>query len=151
MNAVKVPIIAMLLLVGCATPSMMLVNDKGQVIRCASYGYGYVGAPMAAAIYDQCVRDYQKVGYVELPDVKIGFYAEFSQGRATITRIVPGDPAELSGMKPGDVITQFDGAPIGSSRSLADILHKHQAGDVVTVLVERDGQQLELKPALQAR
>ena len=121
MNAKKIPAIAMFLFVGCATPSMMLVNDRGQVIRCASYGYGYVGAPMAAVINDQCVRDYQKIGYVQLPDVKIGVYADFGQGRGTVTKVTAGDPAELVGMKVGDVITEFDGAPVGSFQRFLDI------------------------------
>lgn len=57
------------LLAGCATPSTMLVNDKGQYMRCASMGAGLVGMSVATMAYNHCVDDAKSIGFKEVPKV----------------------------------------------------------------------------------
>ena len=57
-----------LLLAGCATPSYMLRNPgTDQVVHCTASGWGYVGAPMALITAKHCVDDYERIGWVKIP------------------------------------------------------------------------------------
>jgi len=53
-------------LTGCVFPSQWMVAPNGQKVRCASAGFGYIGAPLAEHMFHTCVADYQKIGYVPL-------------------------------------------------------------------------------------
>ena len=44
--------LSLLLLFGCVTPSTILVNEKGQTIRCSAYGYGMMGIAVAEKIHE---------------------------------------------------------------------------------------------------
>jgi S1-C subfamily serine protease len=66
------------------------------------------------------------------------------QGQATdegqeITDIVSDGPSADSGLEVGDVITALDGEKVGPRKSLLDLLFQHEAGDTVSVTVDRDG------------
>jgi hypothetical protein len=50
----------------CVSPSQWMVAPNGQKVRCASAGFGYIGAPLAEHMFHTCVADYQKIGYVPL-------------------------------------------------------------------------------------
>ena len=53
-------------LTGCVSPSQWMVAPNDQKVRCASAGFGYIGAPLAEHMFHTCVADYQKIGYVPL-------------------------------------------------------------------------------------
>ncbi|MFQ3591228.1 MAG: PDZ domain-containing protein [Chloracidobacterium sp.] len=57
-----------------------------------------------------------------------------------VTAVVPGSPAEEAGLIPGDVILKADGHPLESRRELNEAVVSHAAGEVLNLLVERDGQ-----------
>jgi GAF domain len=88
---------------GCVTPSTLLINEQGQVVRCAAQGWGYVGAPMAQQIEASCVKDYRKLGYYGLPDVIVGFI--FEPGSTRIKSVTTGSAAEEVGIRAGDLVT----------------------------------------------
>ena len=52
----------------------------------------------------------------------------------------PGTPADLAGLRPGDVITQVGNTPTPQPRSLHDALAATHPGQSVSVAVRRDGQ-----------
>ncbi len=52
-----------------------------------------------------------------------------------------GSPAEQAGLRSGDVIVQLGESRIRSLEDFDSALRKHEAGDQVPVLVERDGQE----------
>ena len=52
---------------------------------------------------------------------------------------VTGAPARDAGMRPGDVITSFDGHKITSASDLGQIVLTRKPGDTVKVVVERNG------------
>ena len=58
-------------------------------------------------------------------------------GGVQIAKIVTGSPAEKAGMKPEDVIVEFDGKKIDDYEAFTDLLQAKKAGDEVTIKVMR--------------
>jgi len=136
-------------LAGCVTPSTLLINDQGQVIRCSAQGWGYVGAPMAQMAEESCVKDYKKLGYYELPDVAVGFI--FEPGSTRIKSVTTGSAAEEVGVRAGDLVTQIDGRAVRNNRDLADLLAHRKAGDMLVIDVTRGAETLEFRPVVRKR
>jgi putative serine protease PepD len=53
--------------------------------------------------------------------------------------VTPGGPGAKAGLKPGDVITKFDGTLIDSGPTLIGAIWQHRPGDKVQVTYERNG------------
>lgn len=51
---------------GCAATSAVLVNDKGNALRCAHFGMGWLGTPLALIAQQNCVTDARKLGFKEI-------------------------------------------------------------------------------------
>ena len=64
---------------------------------------------------------------------------------ALVSDVVPGGPAEKAGIKRGDVITQFDGKIIRSSRDLPFVVASTPIGKSVVVEVMRGKQRMNLR------
>ena len=62
-----------------------------------------------------------------------------------------GSPADVAGMKAGDVIVEFAGTPVKDLYTYSDALYAHQPGDTVTVVVLRGAERLSLKVTLGRR
>ena len=69
---------------------------------------------------------------------------------AAVQEVVPGSPAESAGLKVGDVLAKFDGAPFTDANKLSDTLSSKKPGDAVTLTLRRDGKDVELKVTLGA-
>jgi hypothetical protein len=68
-----------------------------------------------------------------------------------ITGVREGSPAELAGLKSGDVIVEFDGKEIADIYAYTYALREKAPGDEVVVVVERDGERVRLTAVLAAR
>jgi S1-C subfamily serine protease len=60
-------------------------------------------------------------------------------------------PAAKAGLKPGDLLVQFDGKPIQNLNDYAYALREKQPGDVVQVMVKRGGRDVQAQVRLEAR
>jgi len=67
------------------------------------------------------------------------------------TGVREGSPAEQAGLRAGDVMVEFDGKPIADLYAYAYALREKKPGDVVKIVVERDGKRLTVNAVLQAR
>jgi membrane-associated protease RseP (regulator of RpoE activity) len=65
--------------------------------------------------------------------------------------VSPGSAAEKAGLKAGDVVVEFDGAPVTDLQSYSDALYSHKPGDEVTVVVMRAGTRHTFKVTLSRR
>lgn len=74
-----------------------------------------------------------------------------SRPGAVVQTVVPGTPAAKADLKQGDLITAIDGKPITSMGSLAAAITTHQPGETVTLTIERNGKQKDVKVTLQDR
>ncbi|MCG6963618.1 MAG: M20/M25/M40 family metallo-hydrolase [Acidobacteria bacterium] len=68
-----------------------------------------------------------------------------------VAQVLPGSAAERAGIRAGDVVTAFDGAPVADLRAYSSALKAHQPGDEVEITVQRDGKQVKLTARLTAR
>ncbi|HTN98169.1 MAG TPA: DegQ family serine endoprotease [Nordella sp.] len=63
---------------------------------------------------------------------------------ALVAEVTPTGPAEKAGLKPRDVITEFDGKPIREMKDLPRVVADTPIGKKVTLKVMRDGKPVEL-------
>ncbi|WBW94761.1 S1C family serine protease [Oceanirhabdus sp. W0125-5] len=131
-----------------------LVNTKGEVIGINTekrVGNGVEGLGFAIPInqivplLDELVTPALKIGIggrIVTPElakeynIPEGFY---------VNELSEFGPAEKSGMRIGDIITEIDGIKIKSMEDIDSVKAKHKAGDIVNVIVDRDGEKKSLK------
>ena len=59
-----------------------------------------------------------------------------------LSGVTAGSPADVGGLKAGDVIVELGGKTVKDLYSYSDALYAHKPGDEVTIVVLRDGQRL---------
>ena len=67
---------------------------------------------------------------------------------ALITEVTTGSAAATAGLQQGDVVTAFNGQAVTSFADLAGDISAAQPGDVVTLTIQRSGQELSLTATL---
>ncbi|MEP7152529.1 MAG: DegQ family serine endoprotease [Nitrospira sp.] len=137
-----------------------LVNTRGELIGLntaifsQSGGYQGVGfavpTSMSKPIYEslvktgKVVRGYLGIGIQDLnQDLAKSFDLKGSNG-AIVTDLKEDGPAEKAGLKQGDVITAFQGAPIEDAVTLQRAVTRSAVGSKATVKVMREGHERDL-------
>lgn len=64
---------------------------------------------------------------------------------AGISRVYDGSPADKAGVRAGDVVVEFDRSPVGSFGDLSALVGDLSPGDRASLVVERDGKEIELQ------
>ncbi len=74
---------------------------------------------------------------------------------ALVTQLVPQpgetSPAELAGLRPRDVIVEWDGAPVATTSQLSRVIAETPIGKTVSLVVVRDGVRLRQQVAIGLR
>jgi hypothetical protein len=65
--------------------------------------------------------------------------------------VVNGSPAAKAGLKAGDIMVEFDGKPIQRLNDYAFLLRSKMPGDVVSVVVKRNGENIRVSVTLETR
>jgi serine protease Do len=65
-----------------------------------------------------------------------------------IKSVTTGYPAQKAGIKAGDIITTFDGTAVESPIELFSQIIRHNVGDKVTILINRNGKSIEVSLVL---
>ncbi len=65
--------------------------------------------------------------------------------------VTPGSPADIAGIKEGDIILSMDGQRIDEDHSLLSLVQKHQIGDTVTLKVLSQGVEKTVQVGLAER
>ena len=68
-----------------------------------------------------------------------------------LTGVRDGSPAEVAGIRTGDVIVEFEGREIGDLYAYTYALREHSPGDEVHIVVLRDGERVEVVAVLGQR
>ncbi len=73
-------------------------------------------------------------------DLSMAFRQQFGTSAyrgAAVTRVMPGSPADIAGIKPGDAVVQLDGASIETARELSSWVARSRPGQLAEILVYR--------------
>jgi serine protease Do len=114
--------------VGFSIPSNDVKETLTQILEKGRPVHGYLGVQMRAL--DSRVR--QAIGY----DQEIG---------CLVLDVQKDSPASLAGLKPRDVIIEYNGKPIESSNQLFAMVQRTNIGDEVPLKVWRAGEIVTLK------
>jgi hypothetical protein len=68
-----------------------------------------------------------------------------------LTGVREGSPADVAGIRGGDVVVEFEGDPVADIYAYTYALQAHSAGDEVTIVVERDGERVTVVATLGER
>ena len=134
-----------------------LFNQRGEVIginsRIFSGTGGYMGLsfsiPIDAAmdIYEQLKTDGEVArAYLGIYPQDIdrnlaeAYQLDRPQG-ALLTRVSPDSPAQKSGLKPGDIILQYNDRQIIRAADLLNLLNRARPNDTFRALIQRNGKQ----------
>jgi serine protease Do len=120
-----------------------------------------IGFAMSSAVVTNVVDQLKEFGEtrrgwlgVRIQDVTpdmIDAIDGLTEARGALVTDVPAGPAEDAGMKPSDVITDFDGIAIENTRELVRIVGNSPVGKEVPVLVLRNGDEVALTVVLGRR
>jgi putative serine protease PepD len=87
-------------------------------------------------------------GHAVYPIIGAGLAMDFTGDGAKISSVDPGSPAEKAGVKPGDIVTKFDGETVTSGIDLIVLTRKHEPGQKVKLTVYRSGNTSDLTVTL---
>lgn len=74
------------------------------------------------------------------PRAWVGLYCYEIRQHVVIAGVLPGAPADLAGLRPGDVILDFEGVPVTARRSLYESLWARRPGETVHFQVFRNNE-----------
>ena len=69
----------------------------------------------------------------------------FSDKGVLVMQVVPGSPADQSGLQPGDIIQKIDNQTIISSENVQQIVQKKTVGSLLELEIKRNGQNLNFQ------
>lgn len=139
-----------------------LVNSDGKVIGINTLklsGSGVEGIGFAIPInstldiiddlieYNKVIRPYIGFTGMDLDEATAKKY-DLVVG-AYVRSVEDFSPAQKAGLQAGDVIIKVDGQSITTMDELNDIKNSHKVGDVLTLTVNRNGEERELKVTLE--
>ena len=116
-----------------------IIMDNGQVTPAFSYNAAWSNLSSKTP----SLAPFLGVNYLDLSLVKtpamISDKGAWLFPSATEPAVLKGSPAELAGLRAGDVITWVNNQPIDASNDLADLISAYRAGDTVTLTYVRAG------------
>jgi serine protease Do len=75
-------------------------------------------------------------------------YALAADRGILIVEVSPNTPATEAGLQPGDILQTLDGVELETVQGLLQLLEDYQPGDEVTLIILRNGEQLEVSLTL---
>lgn len=140
-----------------------LLNSLGQVIgvnvAVAQSGQN-IGFAIPINVVKESLTNFRQTGEFDRPFLGVRYYKISKQSALVnevpqgiyITEVIAGSSADNAGILQGDIILSFDGTRLDeSARELAQVINSKKIGDVVDVVVWRDGEEVNLKVTLKGR
>jgi serine protease Do len=144
-----------------------LINVQGQVIgittAIATRSGGYMGVGFAIPsnsaklVMDELLK-YGKVKRgllgVNIQDLNESLAKSFGKSDtsgALVAQVVPDSPAEKAGIKPGDIIVEFNDKPISNAAELKNLVGQTEPGKPAKLKVFRDKKMIDLNVTISER
>ena len=138
-----------------------LMNSSGQVIGidvAVAQGAQNIGFAIPINIVKESLNNFKTTGkfpakpflgvQYQMVSKDAALLNDVPQG-AYVVEVVSGSPADTAGVKPYDIITEFDGKKISDEDGgLAGAIGKRKSGDSVKIRVYRNGQTLDFEATL---
>jgi serine protease Do len=130
-----------------------LVNVAGEVIgineaKIQDVGVEGVGWAIASTDALPIIRELINSGYVVRPWLGVGtetvtpthvFWYRLSVGEGVrITSVSPGSPADIAGLRQGDVVVGFQGVEVTTDYQMVRAIHTAEIGETVEIVYWRD-------------
>jgi serine protease Do len=131
----------------CANPGLgggPVCNRFGEIVGIASLNLGNIGRSTLAIPAEHFFSHAEELlahgRRISQPRrAWLGMFCYSFPGRTVVAGLMPGAPAEQSGLEVGDVIARVDGFPVQARSDLYARIWSRDPGDVVEVDVFRDG------------
>lgn len=111
------------------------VNKYGRIARPFLGVFARIITPEFARVYG-LPKDYGELIFSDDP---------------RIMPVVPASPAEKAGLKAGDIILEVDGVKLTQEVRLPQIIAQKEVGATVTLHIDRDGAEMDIKATLEER
>ncbi|MFC1488616.1 DegQ family serine endoprotease [Thermodesulfobacteriota bacterium] len=141
-----------------------LINMKGEVVGInTAIIAGGTGIGFAVPVNDakgviqqlkekgEVTRGWLGVSIQDVSEEVSDYYQLKSNEGALVAEVFEGDPADLAGIKPGDIIVEVNGEKIKSSRDLTGFIASVPVGGVAGIKVLRDGKSKTFKVKIAKR
>jgi serine protease Do len=144
-----------------------LVNIQGQVVgvtsAIATKSGGYMGVGFAIPsnsaklVMDELLK-YGKVKRgllgVNIQDLNESLAKSFGKpdtGGALVAQVIPDSPAEKAGIKPGDIVLEFNDKPVGNAAGLKNLVGQTEPGKSAKLKIFRDKKTFDVNVAISER
>jgi serine protease Do len=134
-----------------------LLNINGEVIgintfiQAAGTGLGFaIPSNMAMEVYEELVKHGEVIrGFlgVQIGDLDEGLAEAMKApdlNGALVEEVIPESPAEVAGLRHGDVVRSVDGQQIEDSKTLQQLIAHKKPGQSVKLSILREGQPMEV-------
>jgi serine protease Do len=129
-----------------------LLNMEGEVIGintaivAGGQGIGFaIPVNMAKGIINQLktkgevIRGWLGVGIQDISKEVATYYGIEDKKGVLVIEVFPGDPADVAGIEPKDIILSVNGQKVGTTRELTGLIADTGVGDTAKIEVWRDG------------
>jgi S1-C subfamily serine protease len=141
-----------------------MLNLRGEVIgintavNAGAQGIGFaIPSRTVLDVLDDLEAGVEKakpaIGITMLPmsrDMIQYFGIEDMTGGVIINSVVKGAPADKAGLRRGDILLEADGQKVTDTTQMQGIIARRKVGDIVKIIVLRDGTELEFMVELEA-
>jgi S1-C subfamily serine protease len=107
--------------IGFVTPAQTVMPVADQILAHGTATHAFLGVQLA----DATLQEAHAFG--------------MQAGAVFVVSVVPHSPADRAGLRPGDIITAFNGQPISSTVDLLALLRQLPPGTTVTIKFVRNG------------
>lgn len=136
-----------------------LLNSKGDVIGIntarikSGEGLGFaipinIVKPIIKEVVEEGSFNNVYIGFegieLDIYERQEGVSLDIENG-VVVMKVIPDSPAEIVGLKYGDIITKIDEQNIETMNSLRKLLYQYKIGDKSILKVNRDGEELEIE------
>ncbi|AEF95082.1 HtrA2 peptidase [Desulfotomaculum nigrificans CO-1-SRB] len=124
-----------------------LINLNGEVVgvntavNAEAQGIGFaIPSSTVVSVYNQLITK----GTVSHPYIGVSVQPTQDARGIMVAGVVPGSPAQNTGLKPGDIIMQFNGKNMTDPQDLLDAVAETKPGQKVPMVVVRAGQTMSV-------